>query len=84
MKRVSPSWKSFFGSCSVITIQVGRNAVGEMQLVTIDGLTDQGVSRTLRLVPHADGTEVDLLEAAIEVLASQMRREIEGPRTLWS
>lgn len=83
MKRVSKSWSAFFESCSVITIQVRRNTVGELQAVTIDGLTDQGTSRTLRLVPHAQGTPVDHLEAAVEVLASQMRREIEGPRSLW-
>jgi len=83
MKRITKSWSTFFDSCSVISVHVHRNTVGEMKVVILDGLTDQGVNRTLRLVPHADGTEVDLLEAAIEVLASQMRREIEGPRTLW-
>jgi hypothetical protein len=83
MKRLSPSWKTFFDSCSVLTVLVHRNTVGEMQSVTLNGLTDQGVSRTLRLIPHADGTEVDLLETAVELLASQMRREIEGPRSLW-
>lgn len=83
MKRLTPSWASYFASCAVLTIQVRRDAVGAMQAVTLDGLTDQGTARTLRLVPHADGTEVDLLETAVELLASQMRREIEGPRSLW-
>ena len=83
MKRLSPSWTAFFGTCSQITIHVDRAVTGEMKSVTMNGLTDQGVSRLLKLIPHADGTEVDLLETAVELLASQMRREIEGPRSLW-
>lgn len=83
MKRLSPSWSAFFASCSQLTVHVDRNRVGEMQTVTLNGLTDQGTSRTLRLVANADGTPVDLLETAVELLASQMRREIEGPRSLW-
>lgn len=83
MNRVSPSWSEFFSHSEVLTIQVRRNGVGELQGLTIDGLTAQGTARTLRLFANADATTVDLLEAAVEVLATQMRREIEGPRSLW-
>lgn len=83
MRRVTPSWSEFFSHAEVITIGVRRNQVGELQAVVIDGLTGQGTTRTLRLVANADGTPIDLLETAVEVLASQMRRETEGPRSLW-
>jgi hypothetical protein len=83
MKRITKSWSEFFSLSEQLAIHVDRNGVGELQSITINGLTNQGTSRTLRLVAHADGTTVDLLEAAVEVLATQMRREIEGPRSLW-
>jgi hypothetical protein len=83
MKRLTPSWKSFFDGCVQLSIHLDRSMVGDLKAVTLNGLTPQGTSRTLRLIPHADGTEVDLLETAVELLASQMRREIEGPRSLW-
>lgn len=83
MKRVTPSWSEFFAQSAVLTIQLRRNMTGDLISVVIDGLTENGTSRTLRLVPNAGGTPVDHLEAAVEVLATQMRREIEGPRSLW-
>jgi hypothetical protein len=83
MKRITPSWSEFFSLSEQLTFHVDRNGLGELQAVVINGLTSQGTTRTLRLVAHADGTPVDLLEALIEVLASQIRREIEGPRSLW-
>jgi hypothetical protein len=83
MRRITPSWSEFFESSCVLTIQLHRNMAGELQCVTLDGLTAQGTTRTLRLIPNAGGTPVDHLEAAVEVLATQIRREIEGPRSLW-
>jgi hypothetical protein len=83
MKRITPSWSEFFSHSRIVTIQLQRNAQGELQIVTVDGLTAQGTSRILRLVPNAGGTPIDHLEAAIEVLASQIRQEIEGPPPLF-
>ena len=83
MKRITPSWSEFFSQSCHLTIHLARNRNGDLQCVTIDGLTAQGTSRTLRLVPNAGGTPVDHLEAAIEVLATQIRQEIEGPPPLY-
>jgi len=83
MKRISPSWREFFCSSRIVTIQLQRDHLGELQLVSVDGLTGQGVSRILKLVPHADGTPIDVLEAAVEVLATQIRLEIRGPPPLF-
>jgi len=80
MKRLSPSWKSHFDHSRVITIQLRFGPTDDLQGVTLDGLDSNGKARTLRLVPYADGTPVDLLETCIEVTASQMRRSLEGPQ----
>lgn len=83
MKRITPSWSEFFSQSCQLTIHLNRARTGELQVVVIDGLTAQGTSRTLRLVPNAGGTSIDHLEAAIEVLATQIRQEIEGPPPLF-
>jgi len=83
MKRITPAWREFFAHSRVLTIAIHRNMHGELQSVVVDGLTAQGTSRTLRLVPHAGGTPIDHLEAAVEVIANQIRQEIEGPPPLF-
>jgi hypothetical protein len=78
MNRVTPSWKAHFDRSRLLTVQLKFGPTDDLELVTLDGFTSSGTTRTLRLVPHADGTPVDLLELAIEVIASQMRRTLEG------
>ena len=83
MKRVTTSWSEWFTHSRVVTIQVRRSMTGDLELVSIDGLNGHGTSRLLRLVPNAGGTPIDHLEAAVEVLATQIRQEIEGPPPLF-
>ena len=83
MKRITESWSAHFQRSSTVTIQVRRNPAGELQAVVLSGMGPNLAERTLRLIPHADGTPIDVLEAAVEVLATQIRQEIEGPPPLY-
>lgn len=83
MKHISKSWSEWMEHSRVITISVKRSLVGDLEVVVLDGLNAHGTSRTLRLIPGAGHTSIDCLEAAIELLATQIRQEIEGPPALF-